>query len=396
MLNKDNLTFFESDIEDLKRLNLYRQLRVRNQFEKRIECENKLGFTDFSTNDYLGLSKNENLLDLFRSSHFSSISQCSSRLISGNTPLFERLEGILADHRQTETALVYPTGYMANIGVISSITNSESTIFSDEFNHASIIDACRLSKSKIEVFAHNDTCDLENKIKSNNSKRKAIVTEGIFSMNGDMAKLDYISQLSNKYGCILLVDDAHGDFVIGDKSKTDYGGTPSYFAVQKEVDIHISSLSKGLGCFGGYVACSDLLRKYLINKSRSFIFTSALPDIFCEIAYQATLLANRGDRQKKLQKNLDYFERKSKNYSLPGLRITKDSPIIPLVLGSEKRCIAISGSLLKKGFFIQPIRYPTVKRNEAQLRISLSSEHSFEQILALLSTLESLLKQHIS
>lgn len=392
VLSKDNLNFFESNLKDLKRLNLYRYLRIQNEFRDTNSSEDNLPFINFSTNDYLGLSKHENLLDLFSSSHFSSVSQCSSRLISGNTPLFEKLEEILSHHRHTESALIYPTGYMANIGTISCIANNQTTIFSDEFNHASIIDACRLSRAKIEVFLHNDIFDLENKIKKNDAKRKVIVTEGIFSMNGDMARLDVISELSSKYGCILVVDDAHGDFVIGDKSQTDYGGTASYFNVENEVDVHISSLSKGLGCFGGYVACSDLLRNYLINKSRAFIFTSALPDIFCELAYNAVLLANMGDRQKKLHKNLKYFEEQSKNYTLPGLRFTEYSPIIPIVLGSEEKSLSISDSLLKKGYFVQPIRYPTVKRNEAQLRISISAIHTSKQISGLLSTLDSLLK----
>jgi len=396
VLNKVNRAFFESNLEDLKRLNLFRQLRTQNQLEGSISSNKTISLTDFSTNDYLGLSTHKNLLEAFRTSHVSSVSQCSSRLISGNTPLFEKLENILSAHRYTDASLIYPTGYMANIGVISCIANNETAIFSDELNHTSIIDACRLSRAKVEVFSHNDIFDLENKIRSNNSKRKVIVTEGIFSMNGDMAKLDIISELSNKYGCMLIVDDAHGDFVVGNKSNMDYGGTASYFAVEKEVDIYISSTSKGLGCFGGYVACSDLLRKYLINKSRAFIFTSALPDIFCDLACRSVLLAKRGDRQAKLRKNLGYFEKKSNNYSLPGLKITKDSPIIPLILGSEEKCLSISDSLLKSGYFVQPIRYPTVKRNEAQLRISLSALHTFKQISELLSSLDSLLKHYIS
>lgn len=396
VLNKNNLTFFESDLRDLKRLNLYRRLRIQNQFKWKVSSKKEISITDFATNDYLGLSKDKKLLNFFRTSYFSSVSQCSSRLISGHTVLFEKLEGILAHHRHTEAALVYPTGYMANLGTISCIANNETTIFSDELNHASIIDACRLSRARVEVFSHNDIFDLENKIKNNRSKRKAIVTEGIFSMNGDMAKLDAISEISNRYECILIVDDAHGDFIIGEKSKGEYGGTPSYFSVENEVDIHISSLSKGLGCFGGYVACSDLLRKYLINKSRAFIFTSALPDIFCELASRAAFLAKRGNRQTKLQHNLNYFEEKSKNYSLPGLKITKDSPIIPLVLGAEEKCLSISDSLLKKGYFVQPIRYPTVKHNEAQLRISISALHTFKQISGLLSILDLLLNQNIS
>ena len=208
------------------------------------------------------------------------ISQCSSRLISGNTSKLEELERSLSNHRNSESSLVYPTGYMANLGVISCIADKNTAIFSDELNHASIIDACRLSEAKTYVFSHNNVIELEHKILKSKEDRKIIITEGIFSMNGDFAKLAEISKIAETYGCILVVDDAHGDFIVGNKKLNNYSGTPSLLDVDRNVDIHISSLSKGLGCFGGYVSCPEVIRDFLINKSRSFIFTSALPDFF--------------------------------------------------------------------------------------------------------------------
>ena len=350
VLDEDNLNHFESHLNHLKRLDLYRRLRINDDFDKINDSDNRPKFIDFSSNDYLGLSKDKNLLNLFKSLNPSRISQCSSRLITGNTNVLERLEKSLSVHRDTEVALVYPTGYMANLGVISSISDNETTIFSDELNHASIIDSCRLSKAKVEIFSHNNIIELEDKIRSDKSKRRMIVTEGIFSMNGDMAKLDRISQLSKEFGCILIVDDAHGDFIIGDRSKLEHSGTPSFFGVENDVDIHISSMSKGLGCFGGYVACSDIIRNYLINKSRAFIFTSALPDVICELAYHSITLAREGHRQEKLQENLEFFSDMVQKYSLSALKITKYSPIIPLVVGPEAKTLSISTALLAKGY----------------------------------------------
>lgn len=391
VLNKDNLHYFRSNLDDLKRLNLYRRLRVRTRNKSKSSHSNDIDFIDFSTNDYLGLSKNKLLIKALKSTHLKSVSQCSSRLISGNSHSFETLEYSLANHRQTQAALVYPTGYMANIGAIGAIADSSTTIFSDELNHASIIDACRLTKSKLVIFSHNDIDDLYTKIKKISPRRGIIITEGIFSMNGDLAKLKEISEISSQYECMLVVDDAHGDFIIGNDSNNEYGGIASYCKVEKNVDLHISSMSKALGCFGGYVACSDLLRNYLINKSRAFIFTSALPEIYCELAYQSILLARKGDRQAKLYENLKFFNNEAQKYYLPGLRITNLSPIIPLIIGSEEKSMTVSELLFNEGYIVQPIRYPTVKQNEAQLRISISADHTSEQIKGLLVTINSLL-----
>lgn len=392
MLDKNNSTFFINVLNKLNEEHLYRQLRVVEMVPRPGHRRSGVNICDFSSNDYLGLSKNKDLIKKFRNLKPEAISQCSSRLISGNTLGLEELEKILSKHRNTESSLIYPTGYMANLGVISCVADKNTAIFSDELNHASIIDACKLSNAKTYVFSHNNMTDLKKKIKSSKKKRKIVITEGIFSMNGDYAQLDEISEIAEEGGCIMIVDDAHGDFIVGDNKRETYSGTPSLFGVESKVDIHISSLSKGLGCFGGYVSCPKLIRNYLINKSRSFIFTSALPDFLCKIAIHSIRLAKKGIQQKKLEKNIKYFQKIANEQDMPGLRHDIQSPIIPIIIGPEKKTITISTKLRKRGYHVQGIRYPTVRKNEAQLRISLSSIHSYEQISELISNINRLVK----
>jgi len=280
---------------------------------------------------------------------------------------------------------------MANLGVLGCISDKNTIIFSDELNHASIIDGCRMSHSKIHPFPHNDTIELEEKVKKYGHMRKIIITEGIFSMDGDMADLPKIARISRENKCLLIVDDSHGDFVVGNDKLLDYAGTPSHFGVNKGVDIHVSSLSKGLGCFGGYVSCSKLVREYLINRSRPFIYTSALPDYLAKIALMALQLAKEGTLQTKLYKNIKYFHKIASEQEI-NVRNIEKSPIIPLLVGPEKKALEVSKKLLRQQYFVQAIRYPTVKRNEARLRISLNSDHSQKQIYELLNHIVKFLK----
>jgi glycine C-acetyltransferase len=320
------------------------------------------------SNDYLGLSQNNRILSKIRDS-LIQVSPCSSRLVSGNNINIIKLEQILAIHRSSENALVYPTGYMANLGVITAISSSEHTIFSDSLNHSSIIDACRLAKTNnIMIFEHNNPDDLERLLK-NSKARKIIVTEGIFSMDGDMARLDLLTELAKKHDSILIVDDAHSDFVFGNFGN--YGGIPEHFGVENDVDIHISSLSKGLGCFGGYVASSNLIRDLLINKSRQFIYTSAIPEHLCVAAITAvSILKKNKNIQKKFFIRIKWFINQLNQL---GFNIgTTSSHIIPIIIGDEKVTSDFSKELFKKGIFIQAIRYPTVSLGKARLRISLN------------------------
>ena len=342
------------------------------------------------SNDYLGLSQNNTVLSKIRDS-LIQVSPCSSRLVSGNNINIIKLERILAIHRSSENALVYPTGYMANLGVITAISSSEHTIFSDSLNHSSIIDACRLAKSNnIMIFEHNNPDHLEKLLKKSKAK-KIIVTEGIFSMDGDMARLDLLSELAKKHDSILIVDDAHSDFVFGNFGN--YGGIPEHFGVENDVDIHISSLSKGLGCFGGYVASSNLIRDLLINKSRQFIYTSAIPEHLCVAAITAvSILKKNKNIQKKFFIRIKWFINQLNQL---GFNIgTTSSHIIPIIIGDEKVTFNFSKELFKKGIFIQAIRYPTVSLGKARLRLSLNMSIQQSHLNYVINCLDKLGKKY--
>ena len=354
-------------LQEYKDKNIYRELLTSEIKGNTFYLGNKK-VINLCSNDYLGLSQNNIILSKIRDS-LTQVSPCSSRLVSGNNINIIKLERILATHRSSENALVYPTGYMANLGVITAISSSEHTIFSDSLNHSSIIDACRLAKSNnIMIFEHNNPDYLERLLKNSKAK-KIIITEGIFSMDGDMARLDLLTELAKKHDSILILDDAHSDFVFGNLGN--YGGIPEHFGVENDVDIHISSLSKGLGCFGGYVASSNLIRDLLINKSRQFIYTSAIPEHLCVAAITAvSILKKNKNIQKKFFIRIKWFINQLNQL---GFNIgTTSSHIIPIIIGDEKVALNFSKELFKKGIFIQAIRYPTVSLGKARLRISLN------------------------
>ena len=330
------------------------------------------------SNDYLGLSQNKHVIKQAVRA-MQEVSQCSSRLIAGNSPKIMELEQLLAAHRGTESALVYSTGYNANLGAVTAVADKSSTIFSDELNHASIIDACRLSGAKVKVFRHNDADHLH-ELMYETKGRKIVITEGIFSMDGDTSKLDEICSTAKQNDAITIVDDAHGDFVAG----PGFSGIPAKFNIN--VDIHVSSMSKGLGCFGGYVASTGRLRELLINTSRQFIYTSALPDHLCAAAAVAIPLAKKGNLQKTLYRNISYFTNAMKRIGF--VLGNSSSQIIPLMIGPEKLAVEFSTNLLKLGVLAQAIRYPTVKKGSARIRISLTAMHAQKHLDAAIASYE--------
>ena len=322
------------------------------------------------SNDYLGLSSIRNYSDQL---------QTSSRLVAGNDISFDILEKKLSRHKSQERSLVFPTGYMANLGAISTIVRENDVIFSDELNHASIIEACKLTKAKVSVYKHNDISDLISKIKHEN-RRKFVATEGIFSMDGDIANLKQISEVTEKTDSILVLDDAHGDFTLG----TDGKGTANHFKISKKIDLYISSLSKGLGSFGGYVASQNNVIELLINRSKPFIYTSALPSFLVRDAIQK-FDSNREKQQRKLQRNTNLFRNGLKNI---GYNISSVTHIIPIIIGKEKTALEFGKYLFKNGIFAQPIRYPTVGRNKARIRLSVTAWFEKNQIEKALDVFE--------
>ena len=366
---KHKLEFIKTELNKLKNDNLFRELQNTIVNKQYIHSKNKK-LLNLSSNDYLGLNIGSFYFNQFQS---------SSRSVTGNDNKFLELEKKLAKHKSQEKSLVYPTGYMANLGAISAIIEKHDTIFSDELNHASIIEACRLTSAKIKIYKHNDMHDLESKIKKTKGK-KFIVTEGVFSMDGDLSKIKEITEISSKHDIITILDDAHGDFVFGRDGK----GTANQFKVDKKIDLYVSSLSKGLGSFGGYISAQKNIIELCINRSKSFIYTSALPSPIIEFTLKR-FNANREQRRKKLWSNIKLFHNGLQEI---GYEVKSSSQIVPLIIGSEETTLGFGKYLFKNGIFAQPIRYPTVKKNSARIRFSITAWHTKKQINSTLSILE--------
>ncbi|MDH3277419.1 MAG: pyridoxal phosphate-dependent aminotransferase family protein [Nitrosopumilus sp.] len=351
---KSNLSFIDSELEQLKKNHLLRKLRYGTIRGATITIQGK-NLLNLCSNDYLGIPTTR--LKIMQM-------QSSSRLISGNHEIYKKLENKLARHKSQESSLIYPTGYMANLGVISTIAKKGDLILSDELNHASIIESCRLSGATISIYKHNNMEDLQQKLKRT-SKNKFVITEGIFSMDGDFSKLKEISEITQKSNSIFILDDAHGDFIVGKDGR----GTADYFGVQKKIDLYISSLSKGLGSFGGYVASYKKVIDLNINRSKSFIYTSALPSFLVEYSLKR-FESNREVQRRKLQKNVELF---LKRLGQIGYTIKSQTHVIPIIIGKEKTAMEFGNYLFKNGVYAQPIRYPTVPKNKSRLRISVTA-----------------------
>ena len=351
----------EKKLSGIKKNNLLRNLQD-SHVEKQFIKQNGRKLLNFSSNDYLGIKSGK-----MRHAQFQS----SSRLVSGNDTSFSLLEKKLARHKSQEQAIIFPTGYMANLGMITSIATKHDTIFSDELNHASIVEACKLSGSKIKIFKHNDIGDLERKVQKTKGK-KILITEGVFSMDGDWSKLNEICQVSEKHGMITVLDDAHGDFVLGKDGK----GTANFFDVEKKIDLYVSSLSKGLGSFGGYVCGKKKLIDLCINTSKTFIYTSALPSSINQYSLDR-FNSKREIYREKLWKKINLFHKRLEEIEL---HTTSTSQIIPVIIGNEKKAMEFSKFLRINGIFAQAIRYPTVKKDQARIRISITGWLSNKEI----------------
>lgn len=367
---KPRLRFVNHLLREIKKENLYRHLHYGRINESHITIGTKK-LINLCSNDYLGLQVKKTQINQLQS---------SSRLVSGNDVSFRKLEKKLAEHKSQKASLVFPTGYMANLGVISALVGKNDLILSDELNHASIIDACKLTGARVQVYKHNDVEDLAKKINIYGKIRKFVITEGIFSMDGDYAKLKQMAEITEKNSAVLILDDAHGDFAVGDDGK----GTANLFGVDKKIDVYVSSLSKALGSFGGYVAAHDSVIDLCINRSKSFIYTSALPSFLVKMSLDR-LEQNRKIRQKILEKNIFLLSSGLKEI---GYDIKSPTHIIPIIIGDEKKTLNFGKYLFECGIFAQPIRYPTVPKNSARIRLSVTAWISKKQIEYTLSIFE--------
>lgn len=337
-----------------------------------------------ASNNYLGLTHEPRVQQAaIQAIQQYGIGSGGARLTSGSFPLFKELERAIANFKETEQSLVFNTGYMANVGTITALMNKHSVIISDELNHASIIDGCRLSGAHIERYKHKDVEHAEYILKNYKSAHKMIITDGVFSMDGDIAPLDRLYELSNEYNALLMVDDAHATGVIGNGR-----GTAHHFGLT-DVDVQLGTLSKAIGSVGGYVAGRRELIEYLINYSRSFIFSTALSPADIGAALEALrIVHDEPSVVDTLRENTVYMAHK---LQAMGIDCDDETPIFPIVVGENERALTLARELEKRGIIITAIRPPTVPVGESRLRMTVTAAHSKEQLDYVAQTLHELL-----
>lgn len=293
-----------------------------------------------------------------------------SRLLTGTATPHARLEQTLARFKGREAALVFNSGFAANSGIIPALTRAGDHIFSDELNHASIIDGCRQSKAQTVIYRHNDMADLAAKLAASGAKSGLIVSDAVFSMDGDIADLPELHRLAEQSGLLLMLDEAHATGVIGARGR----GIEEHFNMPGSVDVLMGTLSKAFGAEGGYVCGSAVLIDYLRNKARSFIFSTSLsPAVMAAAGRAVELLEQQPERAARLQQNVRVF---TAALHAKGVAADSQTAIIPIFVGDEERALAVSKRLFDEGYYISAIRYPTVKRGEAILRAALMSSHT--------------------
>ena len=341
-----------------------------------------------ASNNYLGLTFDPRVIEgAVKGAQQYGTGSGGSRLVSGTFPLFTELENALTKFKNTEKALVFNTGYMANVGTISAIADKNTIIFSDALNHASIIDGCRLSRGTVKAYSHCDVDELKYLLKQvNRNTRKLIVTDGVFSMDGDIAPLDKLYELSRDYNALLMVDDAHATGTIGNGH-----GTAAYFNLEKEIDIQLGTLSKSLGSVGGYVAANSTIIDYLVNASRSFIFSTALSPADIGASLTALqILETDATVLGRLQANVNYM---ADQLLSMGIDATNETPIFPILIGSNEDTLAVSDYLYEAGIIGTAIRPPTVPIGESRIRLTVTAAHDKEQINYVCQSLHKAMKQ---
>lgn len=381
---------FRRELQVIEEQGLTRKLRSFSTGNESEVVMNGKKFLLFSSNNYLGLATDSRL----KKKATEGISKYGtgaggSRLTTGNFDIHEQLESEIADFKKTEAAIVFSSGYLANVGVISSVVKTGDTIFSDAWNHASIIDGCRLSKAKTIVYEHADMADLERKLRqSYGDGKKLIVTDGVFSMDGDIAPLPKIVELAKEYKAYIMIDDAHATGVLGN----DGCGTADYFGLKEEIDFTVGTLSKAIGAEGGFVSTSSIAKNYLLNNARSFIFQTALSPSAIEAAREGiSIIQNEPERRKQLLKNAQYLRLKLEE---SGFVIKEgETPIISLIIGGSHEAMQFSAKLMDEGVFIPAIRPPTVPKGSSRLRITVMATHTIEQLDMVISKIKKIGKE---
>ncbi len=345
---------------------------------------------DFCSNDYLGLSQHPALVEAAQAAlHSHGVGTGGARLIGGTTELHMQLEALLARFKGTEAALVFNSGYQANVGILSGLVRRNEVIFADKLNHASLVDGAILSRAKVIRYPHLDMAVLESALaKTPAETGKYIVTDTVFSMDGDLAPLETLLALAERYDAWLILDEAHGTGVFGERHRSGLWETVGHPPSQRV--ILVGTFSKALGSFGAYVAASANVIQMLVQASRSFIYSTSLPPAVIAANMAAVqLVMDSPERTRQLWHNIQAFVQAAAQAGLP---VSAQSPIIPIMVGDDKTTLDLAQHLLEEGFYVQAIRPPTVPEGTARLRITLCANHTAEQIERLAQTLALALK----
>lgn len=365
-------------IEELKKEGVYRKLSVSSSPNKAVITLNGKQVINLCSNNYLGFANHPRMKEAAKKAIDKyGVGSGAVRTISGNIEIHEELDERLAKFKREEAALVFQSGFLANLGVIQAITDRGDLIISDELNHASIIDGVRLSRADKAVFPHSDMKALEQILKERRKdyNEVLIITDGVFSMDGDIANLPEIVRLAKKYDAKVYVDDAHGSGVLGENGR----GTVDHFNLHGQVDYIMGTLSKAIGVVGAYIAGSSEMKDYLLHRGRPLLFSTSMMPAACGAAIEAiTMLEETDEYSKKLWDNTKYFQSKLKEL---GFTLGKtQTPITPLMIYDEAKTMNFAKKLLERGVYTSGIVFPTVPKGNARIRMMLSSEHTKEEL----------------
>ena len=385
----------DSSLKDLKKRSLFRKRFVVSGRKKNQIKINGRWLINFASNDYLGLSQNSSI----KKAIISGVNKygnggSSSHLVSGHTEAHQNIEKITKNNIGFASSILFSSGYLANLGIITTIAEKDSFVYADKLNHASLNDACILSRGKFIRFPHNDMVALENHLKNNKTKKKKfIITDGVFSMDGDIANIPELVKLAKKYDAYLYIDDAHGYGVLGKSGQgilEHYEKKDSIKKIAKDRIIYTLTLSKAVGVSGALVCANKKIVDLVINKSRPYIYTTAeQPALMYGIKRSFDIIKKNHSLRRKVNDHIYLFRRLINQKNLLADSIT---PIQPLVIGDDKKVIKISNLLIELGFYVPAIRPPTVPTDSARLRVSISALHSKGDIKKLAQAINKIIK----
>jgi glycine C-acetyltransferase len=382
-MRTDPLAFLGNELETLKQQGLYRKLRVLEGKPEAHTTFDHTSVVNLSSNNYLGLTTHPKLKQAaLEAVEKFGVGSGAVRTISGTMEMHMELERRLAKFKHVESVVVFQSGFAANAGTVAAVLTKDDVIVSDELNHASIIDGCRLSKAPIKVFPHKDV-DAARKIMRElpAAQKKILITDGVFSMDGDLGRVPELCTLAEEYGAIMMVDDAHASGVFGKDGR----GTVDHFGCHGRVDIQVGTLSKAIGVLGGYVAGSRNLIEFLYHRARPFLFSTSHPPAVTAACLAALdILETEPQWIERLWDNTRFF--KSGLEKLGFNTGMSESPITPVIVGEAATAAKMSDTLFARGVFAQSIGFPTVARDKARLRTIVSATHTKEDLQYALDT----------